>query len=154
MKEPSIVLSDIKGFIHFSCVSHSEQHLIINEENAFHIQSFLQTISEGHSPYLPFHRYLWCPSFKKIKPFLPFSKKKLEKGCLFTIFTYILNMSYTFKFKRKRNQMEIKNVPLRISKVPFSCTLPFFEPGGNSAYDAYSTDFMIRSHRAFLSNFS
>ena len=60
---------------------------------------------------LPFHRMTntLVALIEKIELFLPFMKQ--EKGCLFTIFVYILYMSYIFKFKSAFGN----DMPFRIS---------------------------------------
>ena len=63
----------------------------------------LRQFQKGAAPCLPSHRIkstlvALIQKKKKIEPFFPFSKKR-EKGYLFTIFAYVLNVSYTFKFK-------------------------------------------------------
>ena len=71
----------------------------------------------------------WAPAFpliewigplllliQRIAPFLCFSKKR-EKGCIFMMFVCIFNVPYTLNLKMP---LEIKHVPLRISKVTFS----------------------------------
>ena len=77
-----------------------------------------QIVLEGccSLPALSKNEYSFLPLIQKMAPFLPFSKKR-EKGCLLAIILYTLNMSCTFKLK---SPLEIENVPLRISKVPFS----------------------------------
>ena len=81
--------------------------------------SFSQTVLEGccilPTPLLPL--------IQKTAPFLPVTKAR-EKGCLFTIFVYILNMSYTFKLKSSFGNQKCA---LEYQKCPFPnfSTLPF-----------------------------
>ena len=82
------------------------------------MQSFPQTVSEGPWALPPFHRMnsTLVSLHSTVAPFsCPLVKKKKDAflQCLFTYETYhiLLNLKVP---------LEIKNGPLRISKVPFS----------------------------------
>ena len=81
---------------------------------------------KGAGPCLPFHKMnsTLVALHSKIASFLPFSKKR-EKGCSFTMFIYILNMSYTFKLKSafRIQKFALKNI--KSALFLFSAPCPF-----------------------------
>ena len=68
------------------------------------------------------------PLIQKIAVFLPFSKKN-EKGCLFTIFVYILNVSYTFKFKSTFGSQKYSLKSIKSALFLFSAPCLFWARG-------------------------
>ena len=82
---------------------------------------------KGAAPCLPFHRMKSALTalHSKIAPFLPFSKKR-RKWCLFTMFIYILNMTYTFKLKSAfgNQKCALKNIKSALFLLSAPC--PFF----------------------------
>ena len=82
---------------------------------------------KGAAPCLPFHRMnsALVALHSKIAPFLPFSKK-WEKGCLFMMFIYILNMSYTFKLKSAFGNQKCALKNIKSAPFLFSAPCPFF----------------------------
>ena len=67
------------------------------------------------------------PLIQKIAPILPFSKNR-EKGCLFTIFVYTLNMSY-FKLKSALGNQKCTLINIKSALFLFSAPRPIFSLG-------------------------
>ena len=104
----------------------------IRKYNLFDELWSLTTVSprqfqKGAAPCLPFHRMnsVLVAFRSKIVPFLSFSKKR-EKGCLFIIFIYILNMSYTFKLKSVFGNQKCVLKNIKSALFLFSAPCPFF----------------------------
>ena len=83
---------------------------------------------KGAAPCQPFHRMksALAALHSKIAPFLPFSKKKREKRCLFTMFFYILNMSYSSKLKSAFGNQKCALKNIKSALFLFSAPCPFF----------------------------
>ena len=89
--------------------------------------SFPKRFQKDAVPYLPFHRMnsdLVAP-YSKSNTFLPFSKKR-EKGCLFMVLIYILNMSFTFKLKSAFGNQKCALRNIKSAIFLFSAPYPFF----------------------------
>ena len=82
-----------------------------------------------------------CPFIEWIAPLLPllpFSKKR-EKGCLFTMFIYILNISYTFVLTSAFGTQKCALKNIKSALFLFSAPCPFFSLRGNSELRMFSS---------------
>ena len=111
-----IALSNIKC----SLIWKKKYEVLSNQKQSFSPDSFKRVLR------LPCPFMLWIAPLlcfiQKMVPFLPFSEKR-EKGCLFTIFVYTLNKSYTFKFISDfgNQKCALKNIKSALSLFSSPC---------------------------------